>query len=152
MRWLRITADEYMTMYKQMVDEFDEIPYKEKMELMIRDYDNYLESTVDYIYTHYDTYKLLSICSEGTMYENFIDNIIDLEVKTIMSIFNGARKNNVDVTEMDENTVHIIMTAYFNGILEVVRHDMDREAADKYLSRLSKFYHAGWKSIFLSLD
>ena len=117
----------------------------------MRDYDEYLEPTIDYMCAHFDEYKLLSICSEGTMYENFIDDIIDLEVKTIMAIINEAKVNESNVMDMDENTVHIIMTAYCNGILEVIRHDMDRKDADKYMAKLSKFYHAGWRCIFASL-
>ncbi|MDD3137961.1 MAG: TetR/AcrR family transcriptional regulator, partial [Lachnospiraceae bacterium] len=43
--------------------------------------------------------------------------------------------------------LHIIASAFFSAVFEVVRHDMSREAADNYIDSLKQFFTAGWKRI-----
>ena len=44
---------------------------------------------------------------------------------------------------MTEEFIHIIVTAYFNGMFEVVRHNMDRAAAHRYVKMLNRYHMAG---------
>ncbi len=39
---------------------------------------------------------------------------------------------------------HIIASGMFNGIFEIVVHDMPREQAMRYVDQLRDFYTAGW--------
>ena len=41
----------------------------------------------------------------------------------------------------------MMVTAYFEGIFEVVRHGMDREDAKKYVAMMGKYHHGGFLSI-----
>ena len=40
-----------------------------------------------------------------------------------------------------------MVTAYFEGIFEVVRHKMSREDAKKYVAMMGKYHHAGFLAI-----
>ena len=42
----------------------------------------------------------------------------------------------------------IIVTAYFNGMFEVVRHNMDRAAAHRYVKMLNRYHMAGFSTVF----
>ena len=47
-----------------------------------------------------------------------------------------------------EEFIHIIVTAYFNGMFEVVRHNMDRAAAHRYVKMLNRYHMAGFGTVF----
>ena len=47
-----------------------------------------------------------------------------------------------------EEFIHIIVTAYFYGMFEVVRHNMDREAAHRYVKMLNRYHMAGFGTVF----
>ena len=49
---------------------------------------------------------------------------------------------------MTEEFIHIIVTAYFNGMFEVVRHNMDRAAAHRYVKMLNRYHMAGFSTVF----
>ena len=40
------------------------------------------------------------------------------------------------------------VTAYFNGMFEVVRHNMDRAAAHRYVKMLNDYHMAGFGTVF----
>jgi TetR/AcrR family transcriptional regulator len=46
--------------------------------------------------------------------------------------------------------MHIVASAFFSAVFEVVKHDMTREAADTYIENLRQFFTAGWKTILHS--
>lgn len=35
---------------------------------------------VDYVYDHFDAFKLIACCSTGTRYEHYLDALIEIEV------------------------------------------------------------------------
>ena len=45
---------------------------------------------------------------------------------------------------MDAQLCHIIASGMFNGIFEIVVHDMPKEQAMHYVDQLRDFYTAGW--------
>lgn len=47
-----------------------------------------------------------------------------------------------------EDFIHMIVTAYFNGMFEVVRHGMPKEAAVRYIGMLNRYHMAGFDTIF----
>ena len=47
-----------------------------------------------------------------------------------------------------EEFVHIVVTAYFNGMFEVVRHNMDKISAVKYVRLLNRYHMQGFSTIF----
>lgn len=46
-----------------------------------------------------------------------------------------------------EEFVHIVVTAYFNGMFEVVRHNMDKTSAVKYVRLLNRYHMQGFSTI-----
>jgi len=45
---------------------------------------------------------------------------------------------------LDEQMCHIIASGMFNGIFEIVVHDMPEDRALRYVDQLRDFYTAGW--------
>ena len=42
---------------------------------------------------------------------------------------------------------HMTVTGYFESIFEVVRHEIDREDAKKYVAMMGKYHHGGLLAI-----
>ncbi|MFV0362997.1 MAG: TetR/AcrR family transcriptional regulator [Suipraeoptans sp.] len=106
------------------------------------------EGFLDYIYEHYDAFHLLFSCSEGTIYENLFDEIIDIETESTIIYANHLRNAGIINREIDEELVHIVASAYYTGFIEPIIHGMSKEKAVKYIKTLAEFYSAGWKKIF----
>ena len=44
--------------------------------------------------------------------------------------------------------LHVVSSAFYSGIFEVVIHDMPMEEAKKYIYELRSFYGNGWKEYY----
>lgn len=100
---------------------------------------------VDYIYDHFEEFRLLLNASYGTRFHNFVDRMIALEEEYTWKWMEvtGFRMEQ----EMTKEFYHIMTTSYFEGGFEVVRHQMSREDAKKYISMMGKYHHAGFLAI-----
>ena len=101
----------------------------------------------EYIYDNFDRFKLIFCCSDGTLYENFLHNIVELEVESTQNFIEKMRRNGEIVPDIDRHLIHIITSGMFSGIAEIVIHDMPREDAYIYVGQLQEFYMAGWEKL-----
>ena len=101
----------------------------------------------EYIYDNFDRFKLIFCCSDGTLYENFLHNIVELEVESTQNFIEKMRRNGEIVPDIDRHLIHIITSGMFSGIAEIVIHDMPREDAYTYVGQLQEFYMAGWEKL-----
>ncbi|WP_432401894.1 TetR/AcrR family transcriptional regulator [Wukongibacter sp. M2B1] len=102
----------------------------------------------DFIYNHFDVYKLLVTGAEGSSRSDFVHTIVDLEVKHTLAYLDKMKSNNNLNAEIDDTFIHVISESYINTLLEPVRHNMDKEEALKNLNAIVCFYTGGWQSIF----
>ncbi len=107
----------------------------------------YLHYFIFQIYEYFDIFKLLVCCSEGTKYENFIHNLVELDVKRTMEYFALLRKENKLEGEISYELHHMITSAYFTAVFETVVHDMPKEKALQYVEELSHFFESGWNGL-----
>ena len=105
----------------------------------------YAHWMVDYICSHSEPVKVLLTRAEGTGYENFIHNMVEIEVDATLHYMEVLRRLGRQVPELDRALCHIAASGMMNSIFEVVIHDMSREKALSYVDRLREFYTAGWK-------
>lgn len=99
---------------------------------------------IDYIYENYDAFKLIICCSNNTKYENYIERLIDIEVKSSYHLINNMQKKHLLEQSIDDKLIHIVVTTYFYGMFEVIAHDISKNDAVLYISQLKEFYEAGW--------
>lgn len=103
--------------------------------------------TVDYIYDHFNEFRLLLDASYGTRYNNFVDRLVSLEEEYTWKWTEATGSRLEPEGEMTKEFYHMMVTSYFEGIFEVVRHEMRREDAKKYISMMGKYHHAGFLAI-----
>ena len=106
-----------------------------------------INSIIDYIYEHFDEFKLIICKSEGTCYENFVHNMVEIEVAETFEFIKILKKQGYDVPDMEKAVCHMIASGMFTGIFELIEHDMKKENAKKYASAFLDFYIAGWSKI-----
>ncbi|MDO5299438.1 MAG: helix-turn-helix domain-containing protein [Clostridia bacterium] len=100
-----------------------------------------------YIYEHFDAFKLIASCSVGTRYEHYIDVLVEIEDNAGRVLIDKMTEAGMELQPIDDDLIHIMSNALFQGIFETVRHDMPREKAYIYMERLKDFYSAGWFKI-----
>lgn len=123
---------------------FAELPEEEQPQHMGVESRDYVAWMVDYICRHREPVKLLLCCAEGTSYENFIHNMVEVEVESTLRYMGVLRRMGRDIPQMSRSLCHIIASGMFNGIFEIVVHDMPKEQAMHYVDQLRDFYTAGW--------
>lgn len=123
---------------------FAELPEKEQPAHMGEASGNYVEWMVDYICEHREPVKLLLCRAEGTSYEHFIHNMVEVEVESTLRYMEVLRRLGKDIPPLNRSLCHIIASGMFNGLFEIVIHDMPREQAFQDVTQFRNFYTAGW--------
>ena len=83
-----------------------------------------------------------------TRFACFLDELVDIEVEYTYQYMEVIGCESVKSGQVTEEFIHIIVTAYFNGMFEVVRHNMDRAAAHRYVKMLNDYHMAGFGTVF----
>ena len=123
---------------------FAELPEEQQPEHMGVESSDCVHWMVDYICQHRQPVKLLLTRAEGTGYEHFVHNMVEVEVEYTLRYMEVLRRLGRDIPELDGQMCHIIASGMFNGIFEIVVHDMPRDRALRYVDQLRDFYTAGW--------
>ena len=119
-------------------------PEAEQPEHMGEDSESCLDWMVDYICQNREPVKLLLCRAEGTGYESFVHNMVEVEVEYTLKYMEVLRRLGKDIPQLDQSLCHIIASGMFNGLFEIVIHDMPREQAHRDVTQFRTFYTAGW--------
>ena len=133
-----------MGRFMEAQTSFSELPEQEQPEHMGLESSQCVNWMVDYICDHREPVKLLLCKAEGTSYEHFVHNMVEVEVEYTLRYMDVLRRLGREVPELSQSLCHIIASGMFNGIFEIVVHDMPKEQAMHYVDQLRDFYTAGW--------
>ena len=140
-------AKAIMNIFMTAQEDFVKLPKEFQEQHMGVESRSSLNEIVDYIYKHFDEFKLLVCKSEGTSYENFVHNMVEIEVEQTLEFIEVLKSQGKNVPDMEKPVCHMIVSGMFTGIFELIKHDMKKENAVKYVSQLQDFYIAGWSKI-----
>ena len=107
-----------------------------------------MEQIVDYVYDHYDNFRLLLKCGDSGKYEDFIHNMVDREMKSSEVYTEKLRASGCVIPEVSESLMHMIYTGFFSSVFQIIEHDMDRETAKKNVHQLREFNTGGWERLW----
>ena len=136
-----------MEKFNEAQDKFSALPPVQQPEHMADISGDYMDWMVDYIYGHFDAFKLLLCCAEGTRYEDFIHEWVEIEMDSTHRFLSVLRGLGHAVKKIDPRLEHILISGMFSGFFEIVIHDMPQEQAHGYVKELRAFYTAGWQKI-----
>ena len=123
---------------------FAELPEAEQAAHMGAESGTYVRWMVDYICEHREPVKLLLCRAEGTSYEHFVHNMVEVEVEYTLRYMDVLRRLGRDVPELSQSLCHIIASSMFSGLFEIAVHDMPREQALRDVEQFRSFYAGGW--------
>lgn len=140
-------ADGLIKQFKVAQDaHFDLIPENktsESRELSTK----YLLHFVNYIYDYFEEFKLVLCCSEGTKYEDYIHELVELEVSRTEKYYAILKEKGKITGSVSHDLHHMITSAYFTAVFETIVHDMSREQAIEYVEELAIFFNSGWEGL-----
>lgn len=136
-----------MGKFMQTQDNFAHLPDIEQPEHMGVESGECLEWIVDYIYDHFDAVKLIICCSDGTPYQDFIHQMVEVEVESTYQYIGTLNRLGKAAPQIDRQLCHIVCSGMFGGIFEIVVHNMPKDKAKIYVKTLKEFYEAGWQKI-----
>lgn len=102
---------------------------------------------MDIIYDNFDAFNLIVCKSAGSGYEYYIDQMIEIETKNTMRFIRALNEAGIPINEVRADLSHMLSSAMFNGIFEVVAHDLPREEAKHYVVQVEEFFNAGWDKL-----
>lgn len=109
--------------------------------------DKGIEGIVDYIYNHFDEFKIV-VDTGGAKFEAMLHRLIELELRTTVDYLETVDTNAFKAESMAPELLHMVVSSYFSGIFQTVAHGLSRARAKKYIERLNAFYRAGWAVLF----
>ena len=107
----------------------------------------YLRSFVGYIYDNFEAFKLVLCCSAGTRYENYVHDLVELEVCGTRAYYAELEKRGRLEGAVSDELQRMLTSAYFAAVFETVVHDMPRTRAMGYIEELAVFFNSGWDAI-----
>lgn len=140
-------AEKLRKFYLSSVNEFEALPQEQKIARMRTHTNEAYEHFVDYIYEHFDAFKLIVCCSAGTDYEHYIDSLIEVEVESTQRFIQTLKENGHTVADIYPDLIHMLASACYTGIFETVAHDMPKDDTARYIATLVDFFQAGWDKI-----
>ena len=70
--------------------------------------------------------------------------MVEIEVEYTLKYIEVLRRLGKKIPNLDRSLCHIIASSMFNGLFEIVIHDMPREQAVRDVAQFRDFYTAGW--------
>lgn len=133
--------------YKIYSEAYSQNPLAEQMDGLDEVSNNKARNMISYIYAHYDAFKLIACCAEGTKYANYIEKLIDVETNSGTALIHLMQTEKNACTDVDAQLVHFLASAFFNGVFEIIAHDEEENSALRHMNALRDFYTAGWYKI-----
>ena len=109
--------------------------------------DNEVDMIREVVYPNLDAFRLILCCSQGTRYENFVDNLVKEHQAIMMEVFENLRAQGVPVKDVSEEELHILMSAYTTAMFEPIAHNYSLEKAMHHLKTIEDFFLPGWHDL-----
>ena len=102
-------------------------------------------NTVNMIYDNYDGFRLLLCHAEGTKYRNFLHDFTSDVADRSYRFTEEAYRRGMTPFLIDEEELHMLLTAYWSTMFEPVIHGLSRERALQHSEAVAKLFN--WTAV-----
>ena len=102
---------------------------------------------MDFIYAHWDVFRLLTRCTGINCYEDMLNHMIDIEADYTLRFLEATGNDTLERGRLTPMLLHMLSSTYYSGLFEIVRHDMAKPDAMSYVSQLRRFFTRGWADL-----
>ena len=106
------------------------------------------EVVIAYIYEYFSEFKLLITGAPGNYYQEFLEGLVELDTDCTKKFLIQVGSKALSEGRITDGFLHVVSSAFYSGIFEVVIHNMPMEEAKKYINELRAFYGNGWKEYY----
>ncbi|MBO4909559.1 MAG: TetR/AcrR family transcriptional regulator [Lachnospiraceae bacterium] len=124
---------------KHFSEDIEEIRKLSSLEEADTDHSEISDLIVGHIYNNYDAFSLILNASENTVYENVVDELVDMVDRSIPAMMSQIRGYTYD-EYMSHWMAHISLDAF----ILVFRHERDAEKAKQRLRGILNYLVMGW--------
>ena len=142
-----LTEDAAEELYTKVHSDFASLPPEEQPAMLNVVTEECVPWLVNYIYDHFEAFKLLLCCGAPGCGERFFDRLAEVEERSCHDFVAAVEQMGYPVPKLGDALIHIVCSTFFRQIQEFVDHDIPREEAVSCSLILSRFQHAGWKKI-----
>ncbi len=100
---------------------------------------------VELIYKDFKVHKILFCKSEGTKYEDYLHEVVTKVQTATLNFMKEIEDKGIVVNHVDEKEMHLILSAQYAAMLEMVNHDFSYEEALHYCDTVNNFFKEGWR-------
>lgn len=141
------TIDELILWMREGNESFADRPIREQRETALTYKPKMWEQLVDFIYAHWEAFRLLARCTDIGCYEDMLNRMIDIEVTYTRRFLEATGNDALECGLLTPMLLHMLSNAYYSGLFEIVRHDMTKDDAMTYVSQLRRFFTRGWADL-----
>ena len=134
--------------YDRVVEDFEKLSAKEQTSNMSDTSGDGMDQMIDYIYEHYDNFRLLLKCGDSGKFETFIHNMVDREMRSSLEYEKKMKEDGIEIPIVGESLMHMIYTGFFSSIFQIIEHDIDKEIAKRNVHKLREFNTGGWERLW----
>lgn len=134
--------------YDRVVEDFEKLSAKEQTSNMSDTSGDGMDQMIDYIYEHYDNFRLLLKCGDSGKFETFIHNMVDREMRSSLEYVKKMKEDGIEIPIVWESLMHMIYTGFFSSIFQIIEHDIDKETAKRNVHKLREFNTGGWERLW----
>lgn len=134
--------------YDRVVEDFEKLSAKEQTSNMSDTSGDGMDQMIDYIYEHYDNFRLLLKCGDSGKFETFIHNMVDREMISSLEYVKKMKEDGIEIPIVGESLMHMIYTGFFSSIFQIIEHDIDKETAKRNVHKLREFNTGGWERLW----
>lgn len=134
--------------YDNVLYDFEKLSTDEQTKNMTGASGDGINQMVDYVYEHYDNFRLLLKCGDSGKFEEFIHNLVDREIKSSCRYMEKMKSAGVEIPVISEMLMHMIYTGFFSSIFQIIEHDIDKETAKRSVYQLREFQTGGWERLW----
>jgi len=134
--------------YDRVVEDFEKLSAKEQTSNMSDTSGNGMDQMIDYIYEHYDNFRLLLKCGDSGKFETFIHNMVDREMRSSLEYVKKMKEDGIEIPIVGKSLMHMIYTGFFSSIFQIIEHDIDKETAKRNVHKLREFNTGGWERLW----
>ena len=134
--------------YDRVVEDFEKLSAKEQTSNMSDTSGDGMDQMIDYIYEHYDNFRLLLKCGDSGKFETFIHNMVDREMRSSLEYVKKMKEDGIEIPIVGESLMHMIYTGFFSSIFQIIEHDIDKETAKRNVHKLREFNTGRWERLW----
>ena len=104
--------DDFCGMIQSALQQFNQLPGTEQTSQMYSFSDQWFWASVDYIYDHFDEFKLLLTSGENNTYQEFLHRIVELDNQCTMRYIQASRNDAISSGRLTPELGHLLSSAF----------------------------------------